>query len=305
MANSIPKAEIGSIGGSASQGARFPEDLDREDAKVVEYIDPIETPHGKSAPMKLLEIENQRVLRFANHGAHRDEGGALVPVWQSAKQVAWILEEAGVKWALSDGTAGGMANPYTNDHRDPPAPWSIVIPDDFIQLWRDPGTGGWDPSVPFHRMAEPFCSALRETLIESARDYGEPFGETFDRGVYYCTQSGRVETAAEIRMFSDAGGHIVGQSAGIEAPLMREHKPPIHFAGLYLVSNFAEGRQETWVGDDSPTGWQKFYYDCAKPVGNILVDCIAALIRKGLGECHCHSFELAGFEQYPGEWTVR
>src|SRR6266849_1187359 len=47
----LPQAKIGSIGGSGTWGARFPEDLQRSEVKVLEYIDPIATPYGTSCPL--------------------------------------------------------------------------------------------------------------------------------------------------------------------------------------------------------------------------------------------------------------
>ena len=35
----LPKAKIGSIGGSGTWGARFPEDVQRSEVKVLEYVD--------------------------------------------------------------------------------------------------------------------------------------------------------------------------------------------------------------------------------------------------------------------------
>ena len=86
----VPRARIGSIGGSGTWGARFPEDFTRPEITLLEYVAPIATPHGVSCPLKLLQVGGERVLRVPMHGWHRDESGEPVPTWICALQVAWI-----------------------------------------------------------------------------------------------------------------------------------------------------------------------------------------------------------------------
>src|SRR5260370_14975307 len=108
----LPRAEIGSIGGSGTWGMRFPEDLQRREVSVLEYLSVIATPYGVSCPLKLLTVGGQRVLRVAMHGQHRDEHGQSVPTWTCALQVAWIFQQAGVEWVLVDGSVGGIQHPH-------------------------------------------------------------------------------------------------------------------------------------------------------------------------------------------------
>jgi 5'-methylthioadenosine phosphorylase len=290
----IPQVKIGSIGGSGTWGARFPEDIGRPEARVIAYLDPIATPFGRSARFKLLDVAGQAVLRVAMHGWHPDESGGWVPVWTCALQVAWVFQQAGIEWVLVDGSVGGIQTPDASG--GPLPPWSVVITDDFIQYWLPPtvgqvevkGSGGL-------RMREPFCAGLRRHLLEAARRQDR--FSVFERGVYVCTPTGRFETAAEIRMMAGWGGHIVGQTLGHEAPLMR--RLGIHFGSLNIVSNYAEGN-DAWIGEE-PGAMEKFYRSCPQPVGSALIDAMLSTISGGIGACHCADFRLAGLTAFPVE----
>ena len=290
----FPKAKIGLIGGSGTWGARFPEDLGRSDVRVLEYVEPMDTPYGRSSTFKLLEIGGQPVLRTAMHGWHRDEANSWVPTWTCALQVAWVFQEAGVEWALVDGSVGGIQAPDGSGRALPP--WSVVITDDFIQHWLPPtpgqigvkGSGGL-------RMRDPFCAGLRRHLLEAARRQQQ--FTVWDGGVYVCTPTGRFETAAEIRMLTSWGAHIVGQTLGHEAPLMRQLG--IHFGSLNIVSNYAEGN-DAWIGEEAGA-MEQFYRSCPRPVGNALIDAVQSTLSAGIGHCRCADFRLSGLGTFPVE----
>jgi 5'-methylthioadenosine phosphorylase len=286
----IPQAQIGSIGGSGTWGARFPEDLKRDDVTVVKYVDPLDTPYGVSSALKLLDVNGERVLRAAMHGWHRDESGAPVPTWTCALQVAWIFQEAGVEWALVDGSVGGIQRP---DNGGPLPPWSVVITDDIIQHWLPPNPGRLAGGAGGLRMRDPFCAGLRRHLFAAASC--QPQFSVYDRGVYVCTPVGRFESSAEIRMMAGWGGHTVGQTLGHEAPLMRQLG--LHFGSLNIVSNFAEGNAE-WIGEDEGA-MERFYRECPYPVGNALVDAMLGVMRDGIGECQCADYRVPGLTGFP------
>jgi 5'-methylthioadenosine phosphorylase len=288
----IPRARIGSIGGSGTWGARFPEDLGRSEVRVVEHVPPVETPYGPSSSMKLLDVAGERVLRFPMHGWHRDHAGGWVPTWTCSLQVAWILQEAGVEWALVDGSVGGIQTP--DGSAGPLPPWSVVITDDFIQSWVPPNPGRMAiRNSGGLRMRDPFCAGLRQHLRRSA--HRRPEFTVYDRGVYVCTPTGRFETSAEIRLMAGLGAHIVGQTLGHEAPLMRQLG--LHFGSLNIVSNFAEGN-DAWIGEH-PGAMEEFYRACPMPVGNALIDTMLSAIAEGIGECHCLDFKVSGLDVFP------
>ena len=260
MTPAIPYAEYALIGGSGTWGMRFPEDLGRDDVELVDIIDEgFETPYGRSLGFKLLRIEGTLVLRTAMHGIrYGDDGFSVVPPWVASQQVASVFRDAGVKYALVEGSVGGIQNP--DEPGEPLPPWGVTITDDFMMLWRPPTSGpplGRRDRVA--RYAEPFCAGLRRALLKRA--VKEPrFASVHDHGVYVCAPSGRFESAIEIKAFAHLGAHTVGQTLGHEAPLMRQIG--VHFASLNIVSNHAEGADAGWTGEDAG-GMSDFYSTCA------------------------------------------
>lgn len=288
----IPEVKIGLIGGSGTWGARIPEDLNRDDAVVEQYYNNgFETDFGQTGPVKLLQIDGEPVLRFAMHNWHMEQGGP-VPPWTCAKQIAWVFHEAGVEWALVEGSVGGVQSP--DKPGEPLPPWSVTITDDLLMYWFPPDLPFYIGKEFFPRMREPFCAGLRKVLLVEALK--EECFTVYDHGVYACTPPGRFETPAEIQMLRSWGAHIVGQSLGHEAPLMK--KLGIHFASMNIVSNHAEGYSE-WVEG----GMVNFYQQCPVPVGNVIIDTAKEVIANGLGECDCHREEylLKGLDVFPVE----
>lgn len=294
--SSIPLALYGLIGGSNTWGAKFPEDFGWPDVRVVRHIGELPTPYGLSAPFKLLEVCGQPVLRVAMHGCFPNENDQIYP-WVAARQVAWVFRQAGVQYAITDGSVGGI---QTLSGAALP-PWSAVVPADFLQYYFPDHPDAEGGRIPrrglgdFFRVAEPFCPVLRSLLVESASAQPE-FSSVIDGGVYALTQWGRVETAAEIRVLKQFGCHIVGQTVAFEAAAMRFFG--IHFASLNVVSNYAEGDPNGWIGDD-PGAMAQFYRDCPKPTGNAVMAALKRLIEKGAGACHCDDFAITNMAQFP------
>ncbi len=293
MTNTIQPAQYALIGGSGTWGARFPEDLTLPDVELVDvYQTGFATPYGQSAPFKLLRIGGELVWRVAMHGLFDWAGKLWADPWIAAKQVAWVLETAGVKWALVEGSVGGIQNP--DRPGEPLPPWSVTITDDFQMYWRP------EDAQPFvaankrsSRLGEPFCAGLRQALLAVARQ--EPkFAGVYDHGVYVCSHWGRFETPAEIKAFAALGGHTVGHTLAHEAVLMR--KIGVHFASLNIVSNHAEGA--AWQG--YPQSFMgAFYQECPHAVGPVMVNALKQVIAHGAGACRCEEYYMSGLGRLP------
>lgn len=269
--NKIPQVMIGYIGGSGTWAFRFPEDLERDDARVLEYYrHGFETPCGQSGPAKLLDLAGHRVLRFAMHGWH-EQDGRRVPPHICAKQLAWVYQQAGIKWAVVEASVGGI---QAITGADLP-PWSVMITSDLIYPWVPTDLDPLMTDGSFPRMRELFHPDLRRALLEAARK--EPRFTVHDGGVYVHTLPGRFETPAEIAKYAKDGAHVVGQSLGNEAPLMR--KLSIALATLNIVSNHAEDGREEWCPD--PGDMRAFYYECAPLVGAVMFEAIVAMAEQG------------------------
>lgn len=294
----IPHSAFGLIGGSGTWGGRFPEDLDRSDVSVLHvYHGGFDTPFGQTAPFKLLQINDQHVLRVTFHGIPGFQSKSAVAPWIAAQQVAWCFMTAGVKRVIVDASVGGVQCPDGTEEVF--EPWNIVIPDDFMMLFPPPeltqrsGTDLNSGRDVFPRMGGPFCDAIRQRLYDAARDE-KSFASVYNHGVYACTRPDRYETAAEVAAYKQLGAHIVGQTLGYEAHLMR--KLGICLGSLNIVSNVAEGVQ--W-STETPGAQRQFYDDCFPIVGNVVLNALANLISDGNAACRCRSYEMHSYSDLP------
>jgi len=85
-------------------------------------------------------------------------------------------------------------------------------------------------------VTEPYCSRLRNIMISAAGELGLEF---HGAGNYVCSEGPRFETAAEVRMFRQLGGDLVGMTSVPEAVLAREKE--MCYATIAMVTNFAAG----------------------------------------------------------------
>ncbi|MHB1134740.1 MAG: phosphorylase family protein [Chloroflexota bacterium] len=267
------------IGGSATWGARCPEDF----APQVEVVplDGFETPFGRSIPWKLLWSEGAPILRVRMHGWHRNNPDLD---YSHTLQVFYVLRALGVEQAVVDASVGGVTA----------KPWDIVIPDDFLTLdqttrfeaRRYAAVVGMRRQV---RLVEPFCPRLREALAVATRasaDLLPAHSQLHEGGTYFNTPLGPFETAAEIRVFKEQGATVVGMTLAMEAMLARLNR--MCLASLDVVANWAEGLEGgEWVQG----GMYEFYEQCAVALGQIGLRAVTAVAKQ---QRHCHCDELAG-----------
>ncbi|KAA0002998.1 MAG: MTAP family purine nucleoside phosphorylase [Thermoplasmata archaeon] len=98
-------------------------------------------------------------------------------------------------------------------------------------------------------MSQPFCQEVRDVVIKSAKKFTEVF-----EGVYLATEGPRLETKAEIKMFSKFA-HVVGMTLVPEVILAREKG--MCYASICLVSNMAAGLQEELPADEIAKIYEK------------------------------------------------
>jgi 5'-methylthioadenosine phosphorylase len=84
-------------------------------------------------------------------------------------------------------------------------------------------------------MSQPFCPEIRTALIDFSEKYTK-----ISEGIYLATEGPRLETKAEIALFSKFA-HVVGMTVVPEVVLAKEKG--ICYASLCLVSNLAAGLQ--------------------------------------------------------------
>lgn len=82
----------------------------------------------------------------------------------------------------------------------------------------------------------PYCDDIRATVLDVAAERGIT---AHDGGTYVCAQGPRFETAAEVRMFQQLGGSVVGMTGVPEVVLARELG--LCYATICSVTNLAAG----------------------------------------------------------------
>ncbi len=252
----VPVVPYAFIGGSGTFSLRFPEDLD-ENVEIVASDLVFKTPYGDSPRFKLVRIGGKQPKEFLTVKMHGRRWG--VPWRDSARQVFWVLREAGVKKVLSEGGVGGIN--HLLDTRD------IVIPSDYIDfsLRRDVGLDGGYLLI----MREALCPELRRQLTAAARH--QTNYRVFDRGIYLVTDGHHFESRAEIAVFRQWNADVVGQSLCPEVYLAREINAC--YASLNLVVNHAEGVVRDWEHEEL----KDIFFREAAAVGRIILATLQAL----------------------------
>lgn len=117
----------------------------------------------------------------------------------------------------------------------------IFIPLDFIDYTKRNITFFENEAVHVD-MSQPFCPEVRNILMAIAKKYAK-----VHEGTYVVTEGPRLETKAEIHMFSKFA-HVVGMTLMPEAVLAKEKG--MCYASLCLISNMAAGLQEKLPADE-------------------------------------------------------
>jgi 5'-methylthioadenosine phosphorylase len=119
-------------------------------------------------------------------------------------------------------------------------PGSLVIPDDYINLWGEQ-TFFNDTLTHITPMLD---RRLRRLLKEAAEHCAIP---VIEKGIYIQTRGPRLETRAEVRMLSHFAD-IVGMTLGSEASAARELSLP--YASICSVDNYAHGLVDASLSAD-------------------------------------------------------
>jgi 5'-methylthioadenosine phosphorylase len=155
-------------------------------------------------------------------------------------------------------------------------PGDLVIPHDFIDTTKSRPQTFFDSKRVHVDMTDPFCPTLRDALRATCAKLK---GITVHpKGVYLVTEGPRLETAAEIKLYSTVAD-IVGMTLVPEVVLAREKG--ICFASLCLVCNMAAGLQERLPADEIA----KVYKKKAPVLSRILRSTIASLDETDLCQC--------------------
>jgi len=188
----------------------------------------VRTPYGLSNPVHLCEKDGFRLLFLSRHGEREYEKTAPFVNYRAN---IFAAKRLGVTRIVAWTGPGAISRKYR--------PGDLVLPDDLLDFTRGrPSTFYEGKGIGFIRQSPVFCEAMREALRAAVR--GREGGRRLHYGgTYACTEGPRLETPAEIRFLSSAGGGLVGMTLCPEAFLARELE--ICYAPVAYVTNYAEG----------------------------------------------------------------
>ncbi|MBE3587204.1 MAG: S-methyl-5'-thioadenosine phosphorylase [Thermoanaerobacteraceae bacterium] len=187
----------------------------------------LETPFGRSR-VKTGTYQGVEVAFMARHGADHSVPPHLV----NYRANIWGLRLMGVKSILATAAVGSL-NPEMK-------PKQFVFVDQFLDFTKTRSQTFVEKGVVHLDMTDPYCPELRLILSRAAGDLGL---EYHAGGTYVCTEGPRFETPAEIRMFRQLGGDLVGMTSVPEVVLARE--AGMCYATIAMVTNFAAGISPT------------------------------------------------------------
>lgn len=183
----------------------------------------IATPYGDVKAV-IGSYLNREIVFMARHGTDHSTPPHLV----NYRGNIAALKELGVNNIFATAAVGSL-NPDM-------APGQFVFVDQFLDYTKGRPSTFVEKGVVHLDMTDPYCSRLKRLLADTARKLALEYHGT---GVYVCTEGPRFETAAEVRMFRQLGGDLVGMTSVPEVVLAREAE--ICYATIAMVTNFAAG----------------------------------------------------------------
>jgi len=199
----------------------------------------VDTPYGEII-MYASTLGAHEVYFILRHG----EQSNLPPHRVNHRGNIQAFASSHVSSIFSIGTVGSMKK---NIH-----PGDLVIPHDFIDATKSRVQTFFDDRRVHVDMTEPFCSSLRDVLKKICEK--TPDVTCHETGVYLVTEGPRLETAAEIKLFSRVAD-VVGMTMVPEVILAREKG--ICFASLCIVCNMAAGLQHRLTADEIASVYRK------------------------------------------------
>ncbi|MHB1000238.1 MAG: MTAP family purine nucleoside phosphorylase [Armatimonadota bacterium] len=186
----------------------------------------IDTPYGE-AYISRIQMGGQDTALLRRHGP----GLNVPPHLINYRSNIWALKSLGVEYVFATAAVGSLRRSL--------CPGAIIVVDDFIDFTKRRVCTYFDNvgetvvhtdfSVPYSHIV---TSSIRNASLNSGIDVGPGV-------VYVCVDGPRYETPAEIRMFAQWGGDIVGMTGVPEVVLAKE--TGINYGMLAIVTNYAAG----------------------------------------------------------------
>jgi 5'-methylthioadenosine phosphorylase len=189
----------------------------------------ISTPYGSASTANTVLGANEVVL-LRRHGP----GLNVPPHLINYRANMWALRESGVKCVLSTAAVGSLSKDLK--------PGDLAVIQDFIDFTKRRESTIYDKpgeTVVHIDFSEPYCPALSSAMENVAEELGIGLAR---RVVYVCVDGPRYETPAEIRMFAQWGGDVIGMTGVPEVVIARELG--MCYASLAIVTNYGAGISE-------------------------------------------------------------
>ncbi|MCX7738130.1 MAG: S-methyl-5'-thioadenosine phosphorylase [Hydrogenothermaceae bacterium] len=237
---------IGIIGGSGLYNI--------DGINIIEEVE-VSTPFGKPSDNYIVaEYSGKTVVFLPRHG----RGHKFPPHMINFRANIWGFRKLGINKVISISAVGGINKDLK--------PGDFVISDNFVDFTKSrvqtfyEGIHSKTADTQFKDeveeylngkrvvhidITEPFCPVVRYTLIKACKENSSSF---VDRGVYVATEGPRLESASEIRIFSNLGFDVVGMTLVPEVVLARELR--MHFGSISIVTNLAAGISESRLTSD-------------------------------------------------------
>lgn len=199
----------------------------------------VETPYG-DIPVQISHYQDHELFFINRHGQKLN----LPPHMLNYRGNIQAFASSNVHYILSVATVGSMKPTLK--------PGDMVIPHDILDTTRSRQQTFFDVKRVHVDMTEPFCSAVRDTLIQGCKKTKGVRVHT--DGVCLVTEGPRLETAAEITFYSSVAS-IVNMTLSPEVVLAREKG--ICYGALCLVCNMATGLQHRLPAEEIAQVYKK------------------------------------------------
>lgn len=236
--------KIGIIGGTGLEDPQF---FTETEAKLPE------TPYGKpSSKIKSGLIEGIPLAILSRHGVSH----TIPPTQVNNRANIFALKEMGCTHILATTACGSL--------RDHIERGDVVFPDQFIDFTRRRELSFFDSfeegDMKHAPMADPFDTALRSVLIDTAKEMGIRHHE---RATVITIEGPRFSTRAESEMFRQWGADVINMSTAPEAILAIEAGIPY---GLIAMST----DYDCWKTDEDPVSWEAVMHIFKKNLHNVV-----------------------------------
>lgn len=151
-------------------------------------------------------------------------------------------------------------------------PGSMILLEQFLDFTKAREAtffDGGESGVVHTDFTAPYCPEINERLLTAAGNAGL---ELQGGAVYVCTEGPRFETPAEIRMFRQLGGDLVGMTNVPEVVLARE--AGLCYSTVALSTNFAAGISKTVLTHQEVL---ETMAENSEKVRRLLIEAVAAL----------------------------